>query len=295
MRSPGWLALLLIAACGAIDTTTTTSAVTPSAVTTTETSPTTSTISPPGTAEVPAGCPEDTGFVDAGRVLRLDQPTSDTTTIGLISWQAVEGCELFTIRFETTEGAPATTPPTIVLDFIETRQVLRIWTAADSTVVTDHLVDTPLVDRMFVVRALAGGMFIDLHLKDPAQARAEITNSPASLTIEMQGGIQPFDRSAVYTGNTVLTDPADDGQAAAGVPLEVTGYSRVFEATMLIAATIDGEMVAETTTTAADWIETWGEFTASIRLPRGEVSLFVGEQGVDDGEPAGVTIDVTVR
>jgi hypothetical protein len=293
MRSLGWLALLLITTCaaddGTIDISTTTSA-----VTTTDTSPTTSTISPPGSTEAAAGCPEDTGFVDAGRVLRLDQPTSDTTTIGLISWQAVEGCERFTIRFETTEGAPATTPPTIVLDFIETRQVLRIWTAADSTVVTDHLVETQLVDRMFVARALAGGMFIDLHLNGPAQARAEITNSPASLTIEMQGGIQSFDSSAVYAGNTVLTDPEDGGQAAAGVPLEIKGYSRVFEATMHIVAMIDGEMVAETTTTAADWTETWGEFTASIQLPRGEVSLFVGEQG-DEGEPAGVTIDVTVR
>jgi hypothetical protein len=292
MRSLGWLALLLITTCavdnGTIDTSTT------SAVTTTDTSPSTSTIPPPGSTETAAGCPEDTGFVDAGRVLRLDQPTSDTTTIGLISWQAVEGCERFTIRFETTEGAPATTPPTIVLDFIETRQVLRIWTAADSTVVTDHLVETPLVDRMFVVRALAGGMFIDLHLNGPAQARAEITNSPASLTIEMQGGIEPLDGSAVYAGNTVLTHPEDGGQAAAGALLEIKGYSRVFEATMQIVAMIDGEMVAETTTTAADWTETWGEFTASIQLPRGEVSLFVGEQG-DEGEPAGVTIDVTVR
>ncbi|HSJ82403.1 MAG TPA: Gmad2 immunoglobulin-like domain-containing protein [Acidimicrobiia bacterium] len=294
MRSLGWLVLLLITACavdgGVIDTTTTT---TPPAAT--ATSPTTSTIAPPGTSEVEAGCPEDSGFVDAGRVLRLDQPTSDTTTIGLISWQAVEGCERFTIRFETTEGAPATTPPTIVLDFIETRQVLRIWTAADSTVVTDHLVETPLVDRMFVVRALAGGMFIDLHLKDPAQARAETTNSPASLTLEMQGGIQPFDSSAVYAGNTVLTDPQDGGKAAAGVPLEVKGYSRVFEATMHIVATVDGEMVAETSTTAAEWTETWGEFTSSIQLPPGDVSLFVGEQSPDDGEPTGVTIDVTVR
>ena len=293
MRSLGWLALLLITACAAdagdLGATTTT---TP--VATADTSHTTTTIAPPGT-EVAAGCPEDNGFVDAGRVLRLDQPTSDTTTIGLISWQAVEGCELFTIRFETTEGAPATTPPTIVLDFIETRQVLRIWTAADSTVITDHLVETPLVDRMFVVRGLAGGMFIDLHLKGPAQARGEISNSPASLKIELQGGVQSFDSAAVYAGNTVLTAPADGGQVASGAPLEVEGYARVFEANVHMVATIDGENVAETSATAADWTETWGEFTSSIQLPRGDVSLFVGEQSPDDGEMTGVTIDLTVR
>lgn len=294
MRSLGWLALLLTTACavdgGAIGTTTTTIA-----VITTDTPRTTSTISPPPTAGVAAGCPEETGFVDAGRVLRLDQPTSDTTTIGLISWQAVDGCERFTIRFETTEGAPATTPPTIVVDFAESRQVLRIWTAADSTVVTDHLVETPLVDRMFVVRGLAGGMYIDLHLLGPTQARGEISNSPASLTIELQGGVQPFDSAAVYAGNTVLTAPADGSQVASEAPLEVKGYARAFEAKVHIVATIDGEVVAETSTTAADWTETWGEFTSSIRLPPGDVSLFVGEESPEDGEMTGVTIDVTVR
>jgi hypothetical protein len=294
MRSLGWLALVLIAACvvddGGRSSSTTTSTPPPTIDTAT-----TTISSPPGTTEVAAGCPEDTGFVDAGRVLRLDQPTSDTTTIGLISWQAVEGCELFTIRFETTEGAPATTPPTIVLDFIETRQVLRIWTAADSTVVTDHLVETPLVDRMFVVRGLAGGMYIDLHLLGPAQARGEISNSPASLTIELQGGVQPFESAAVYAGNTVLTEPADGSQVASETALEVKGYARVFEANVNMVATIDGEVVAETNTTAADWTETWGEFTSSIQLPPGDVSLFVGEESPDDGEMTGVTIDLTVR
>ena len=292
MRSLGWLALVLIAACvvddGGSSSTTTTPPLTIDAATTTMSSP-------PSTTEVAGGCPEEPGFVDAGRVLRLDQPTSDTTTIGLISWQAEQGCERFTFRFETTEGAPATTPPTIVVDFAESRQVLRIWTAADSTVVTDHLVETPLVDRMFVVRGLAGGMYIDLHLLGPTQARGEISNSPASLTIELQGGVQPFDSAAVYAGNTVLTEPADGSQVASDAPLDVKGYARVFEANVNMVATIDGEVVAETNTTAADWTETWGEFTSSIQLPPGDVSLFVGEQSPDDGEMNGVTIDLTVR
>ena len=294
MRSPGWLALVLIAAC-VVDSGGSSTSITTTTPPLTIGTATTTVSFPPGNTEVAAGCPEVPEFVDAGRVLRLDQPTSDTTTIGLISWQAEQGCERFTFRFETTEGAPATTPPTIVVDFAESRQVLRIWTAADSTVVTDHLVETPLVDRMFVVRGLAGGMYIDLHLEGPAQARGEISNSPASLTIELQGGVQAFDGAAVYAGNTVLTAPFDGSQVASATPLEVEGYARVFEANVHIVATIDGEKVVETSTTAADWTETWGEFTSSIQLPRGDVSLFVGEQSPDGGEMTGVTIDVTVR
>lgn len=293
MRSLARLALLFFVACapaadgGSIVTTG------PPSTTGTPT-PTSSTV-PIGPTQPPPGCPEDDGFVDGGRVLRLDQPTSDTNTLGLISWMADEGCEQFTFRFETTEGAPATTPPTIVADFSESRQVLSVWTAAESSVVTDQLVETPLVDRMFVVRGLAGGMYIDLHLESPAQARAEVSNSPARLTVHLEPGIDPFDSTAVYGPTVVVTGPSAGAQVAAGIPFEVTGYARTLEANVLIVATIEGQLVAETTATAADSTEIWGEFSAPIQLPPGEVSLFVGEPGPVDGEPIGVTIDLTVR
>ncbi|HSK05880.1 MAG TPA: Gmad2 immunoglobulin-like domain-containing protein [Acidimicrobiia bacterium] len=256
--------------------------------------PPTSTI-PIGPTQPPPGCPEDDGFVDGGRVMRVDQPTSDTNSVGLISWMAVDGCEQFTFRFETNEGAPATTPPTIVADFSESRQVLRLWTSAQSSVVTDQLVETPLVDRMFVVRGLAGGIYVDLHLESPAQARAEVSNSPAHLTVYLEPGIDPFDSTAVYGQTVVVTAPAVGAEAVAGIPVDVTGYARTMEANVLIGATVDGQLVAETTATAADSTETWGEFSAPIQLPPGQVSLFVGEPGPEEGDPIGVTIDLTVR
>ena len=292
MRSLARLALLLFVACAPAVDGGSTVITGPSG--TTGSLPTTSTF-PVGPTQAPSGCPEDDGFVDGGRVLRLDQPTSDTNTVGLISWMAVEGCEQFTFRFETTEGAPATTPPTIVADFSESRQVLRVWTAADSSVVTDQLVETPLVDRMFVVRGLAGGMYIDLHLESPAQARAEVSNSPALLTVHLEAGIDAFDSTAVYGPTMVVTAPGAGAQAPAGIPLDVIGYARTPEANVLIVATIDGQLVAETTATAADSTATWGEFTAPIQLPPGEVSLFVGEPSPVEGDPIGVTVDLTVR
>jgi hypothetical protein len=292
MRSLARLALLLFVACAPAAEGGSTVITRPSG--TTGSLPTTSTV-PVGPTQASSGCPEDDGFVDGGRVLRLDQPTSDTNTVGLISWMAVEGCEQFTFRFETTEGAPATTPPTIVADFSESRQVLRVWTAADSSVVTDQLVETPLVDRMFVVRGLAGGTYIDLHLESPAQARAEVSNSPALLTVHLEAGIDPFDSTAVYGPTMVVTAPGAGAQAPAGIPLAVTGYARTPEANVLIVATIEGQLVAETTATAANSTETWGEFTAPIQLPPGEVSLFVAEPSPVEGEPIGVTVDLTVR
>lgn len=290
MRYLGWLALVLVVACapGAGDETTTPDApsTTRVPVATTRTS-----IEP---ADPSAGCSEDEGFVDAGRVMSAGQETSDTNTLGPIAWLVEDGCERLTVQFETTEGAPATTPPAVIVEFLDSRQVLRIRVDVGSTVVTDQLMETPLVNRLFVVRALDGGMFIDLHLDGPAQARAEVSTSPARLTLELEAGVQALDTAAVIDGNTVLLTPSDRAQPSAGT-IEVAGYARVFESNVLVVASIGGQTVAQTTATAADWTETWGEFRAPIQLPPGEVSLFVGEESPADGSLVGPTINLTVR
>ena len=70
-------------------------------------------------------------------------------------------------------------------------------------------------------------------------------------------------------------------------PLTVEGYSRTFEANVL--ARIDGELVA--LTTAADWVETWGEFQLVIESgPDSPEELFVGSDSPRDGSPEGVFI-----
>jgi hypothetical protein len=283
MRSLALVSVALIVACGSLPAQTTT------------TIPPTTTTSTAITSTVPAvvGCPVDAAFVDRGVVTRMDQPTSDTNSLGLISWHVDEGCERFGIDFETTEGAPATTPPTVVVEFLESRQILRVWTDVDTSVVTDQLVETPLVDRLFVVRALDGGMFVDFHLAAPAQTRVAISNSPARLSLDLQTGLESFTTRALVSDRVVVVAPADGAEAATTV--DVAGYARTFEANVLIIATAAGEVVVETNVTAADWIEAWGEFGASIQAPIGEASLFVGEESPEDGRLTGVTINLTVR
>ncbi|MGH8913278.1 MAG: Gmad2 immunoglobulin-like domain-containing protein [Acidimicrobiia bacterium] len=286
MRSPAVLVLLLVVACG----------IGPSAQTTTSTSISTTTNSPV-TTTVPdpevGSCSIDPAFVDRGQVAGLDQAGSDTNSLGLISWQVEGGCERFGIDFETAEGAPATTPPAIAVEFLEARNVLRVRADVDETGVTDQLVETPLVDRLYVVRALDGGMFVDFHLARAAQARVAISSSPASLTIELQAGADPLGPSPSIADRVVVTTPTE-GEVT-GTIVEVGGYARTFEANVLIIATAAGEVVAETNTTAAEWTETWGQFRASIRLPIGETSLFVGEESPEDGRLVGVTLDLLVR
>jgi hypothetical protein len=292
MRPRALLFAVLIAACGSttgVDTTSTQPGID------TSLPAATSTVAPGTTTAPPvAGCPTDPSFVDRGRVLRLDQPTTDTNSLGLISWQVDDGCERFGIDFETTEGAPATTPPTVIVDFLETRQILRIWMDLGSTIITDQVVETPLVDRLFVVRALDGGMFLDLHLVGPARARVAITNSPARMSVELQTAEEPFVVApAVISEQVVVVTPSIGTETVPAV--DVTGYARTSEGNVLMQASVAGDVMAETVVTAADSAATWGEFRAPLILPAGQVDLFVGEPGADEGEPTGVTLTLTVR
>jgi len=290
MRLAALLVLVLLVACiPAPDAGTTSTA---GAQTTTSTAQATTSLAVP-TTQLGVSCPPESDFVDRGQVAVRDQPTSDTNNLGLISWQLEEGCERFEIEFETTEGAPATTPPTIIVEFLESRHIIRVWTDVDSTVVTDQLVETPLVERFFVVRALDGGMFVDFHLGGSSQARVSISSSPAQMTLELQPALDPFPTPAVVTDRVVVLGPVDGVET--GTRIEVSGYARTFEANVLVIATVADQVVAEANLTAADSVETWGEFRTTISVPAADVTVFVGEESPEDGRLSGATLEIIAR
>jgi Immunoglobulin-like domain of bacterial spore germination len=276
---------LVLAGCGA--GTATTSTLRPPVTVTSVSSTTTI---PPQTI----GCPQDTEFVGEGRIARITQPTSDSRTLGLISIQTSDGCEKFGFDFDTVENAPATTPPSVDAEFLDGGGIVRIHLDIDQTVITDQLVETTLVDRIFVVRSLDGSMFVDLHLARPARARVTVTNSPAGLTLELNPRDGELPPAPAVSESTVLIRPAHES-VVDGPEVEVTGYARVFEANVLILASTGGTVVTRANTTAADWVETWGEFVTEIELPAGLFDAFVGEEGPADGSLNGITLKLTVR
>lgn len=269
------------------------------------TSTTTSTISnsstPPSTiaattttAPQGLGCPVDVDFVSSGRIARITQPSSDSRTLGLISVQTSEGCERLGFNFETVENAPATTPPTVDAEFLDGGRIVRIHLDIDQTVITDQLVETTLADRLYVVKSLDGDFFVDIHLATPASARVSVSNSPAGLTLELsprQGEIGP---AVSKSRGVVLVAPAEN-DSIVGPELDATGYARVFEGNVLILATSGGAVVGQTATQAADWVDTWGEFEATLTLQPGTIDLFVGEESPEDGSLDGVTLKLEVQ
>lgn len=238
-------------------------------------------------------CSGEGEFVEGGRIGRIENPASDAGTIGLIGWEAEESCETFEISFETPEGAPATTPPTLTAEYVGDSGVIRLGIDADETVIIDQRVETALVTRLYVVRSLDGAMFVDFHLAAPAQARLSSQSSPAAVTLQLEPGILGYTGEVTASGPIVLIAPREDTNVERTI--SVQGYARALESNVLVIATQGDEVVAETSIAAADSPTTWGQFQTEVGLVPGRVSLFVGEESAESGRFEGVSIDVTVQ
>jgi hypothetical protein len=253
---------------------------------------TTSLPTPTSTLPPVVECPGVGDFEEGGGIAEIEATGSDSSTIGQISWETSDRCETFHFDFETTEGAPATTVPDVRVDHLESFQVVRVSIGVDASVITDQLVETDLVERLYVVRSLDGGMFVDLHLSEPAGVRATTQSSPARLSIDLRPGFVPFEGESSIGDQVVLVAPPDESEVASTT--ELLGYSRTPEGSVLVVVTRAGTIVNETETTTADNVETWGEYRVELSLPVGEVSVFLGQRSVEDRSLDGISVDFTV-
>lgn len=276
------MTLLAIAACGPAGQGETT------AEQTTPTSPSTTSTSMPV-----AGCPDSVDFVQQGRVLRFDQAESDSAIVGLITWAESPVCERFEIEFETVQGAPATTPPDVRVQFIATLQVIRVHLGSEGSIIADQTVETAMVERLFVVHKLDGTTFVDFHLRQPARARAQITSSPAKVVLDLQPGTGDFDGMAAIAGDVVMTSPHDG--AATSTNIEVSGYAISASGAVTVIATADGRVVAEATAEVGGGSSEWSEYRTRLTLPVGTTTIFAGEPSPVDGGLEGVTVGVEAR
>jgi hypothetical protein len=272
--------MLSLAGCVADGTATTISSSVPSSSTT---SVSASTLPPvvecPGTGE----------FEEGRGIADIDGESSDGSDLRRISWETTDRCETFSFDFETSEGAPAISVPDMRIDHLDTFQVIRIRMSIESAIVTDQLVETALVDRLYVVKALDSTMYVDLHLSEPAAARARVESSPARLILDLKPGLVPFKGLSTLGDDIVVVSPARDSEV--GLNPLLTGYARTTDDDVLIVVTQD-DVVDEANTKSADSSVTWGEFETNVALPNGRVSMFVGQASPEDGSLDGVAFDV---
>ena len=282
------LCLLTLVACSSPAATTTTAEPGPSttAVDTTTSLPEASTT----VATSQGGCGEGDPMVEEGPVAAIAQDSSDAEQVMAPLWDTNEVCENFMIDFVTAEGAPATTPPSITAVFLRQVGVLRVEVDVEMTAITDQLVQSALVERLYVARKFDRTLFIDFHLANPAVARVSVGNSPGQLLVQLEAGGDPYPAAPAIAENIVLISPVE---GPVDNPVVLTGYSRNFEANTIGRITQGENVLAEGFTTAADWVETWGEFSLELNAAgsgEADLLLFAGEQSAEDGSDRGVVV-----
>lgn len=247
-------------------------------------------VSSPVTTTPAGGCGAGEPLVAEGAVANIDQSASDAEQIGAITWETNEECEIFVIDFVTAEGAPATTPPSIDGTFLREVGILRVGVQVEMTAITDQLVQSALVERLYVARKSDRTLFIDFHMAGAAVARISVGSSPGQLLVELEAGGDGYPAAPAIAENIVLVSPVE---GAVENPVALSGYSRNFEANTVGRITQGDIVLAEGFTTAADWSETWGEFSLELNATgSGEADLFAGEQSAQDGSDRGVVLTI---
>lgn len=218
----------------------------------------------------------------------LDGEDGDAELVSGLRWNAYEGCERLVVELTTAGGAPATEPGGVRAELLREMGIVRLQLddLVTSTAIADRVVERRLVDRVYVVRSLDGGLFVDIHLGSAVLARASVNRSPAEVIVDLQAGGPDLETRPIITDSTVVVSPTGK---KGDYPLVVEGYARTFEATVVLRMRQGNRLDVETVTSAADYLVTWGEYQFEIpQGPNGNVEVFVGEDSAQDGQESGV-------
>lgn len=198
-----------------------------------------------------------------GQLLRSERPSADGSRISGITWRTTGSCHVLSVSFASDDGAPATTAPTLTARLLRSEGVLRVETAATSSVVVDQKVEEGTVDRLYVPEAPDGTRFIDFVVNGPVLARAHILTSPARLEVEVEPGGPPMGRPLI-TDSLVIVEP---GSAAVMSPiLEVSGYASGPSISLVLSVSMGAARVEETTFEVPTGGDIWTAFSTTLQM-----------------------------
>ncbi|HDH25230.1 MAG TPA: hypothetical protein ENH00_03420 [Actinobacteria bacterium] len=219
----------------------------------------------------------------------MDSRSGDATRISGLNGVQDRECDRFIISLATDAGAPATSVGRTRVVFLRDLGVVRVFLPdVTDTNITDGVFELPLIDRAYVVRSADGSLYVDAHLGAAAMARTVVTESPAQIIVELDPGGPALPPVAARSDLVVVLTPRE---GRADYPLIVTGYSRTFEANVVVRL-IKADVVAEERVTmATDYLSAWGEFTVTLETgPQGKLRLTVGDDADQD-----VTINLVLN
>lgn len=238
----------------------------------------------------------DQPFATAGALAAglLDGGEGDAEQVSALRWTAYEGCEQLVVELTTAGGAPATEPGGVRAELLRDLGVvrLRLDERVTTTAVADRLIEHDLVDRVYVVRSLAGPLYVDIHLASAAVARASVSRSPAAVVVDLQAGGPDLTSQPVTADVSVLVTPT---RGKIDYPFAAEGYARTFEANVILRLRQGNRLDVEQVTTAADYLMTWGEYRFDVESgPNGNVEMFVGDDSPQDGQEEGARVSLVM-
>lgn len=225
-------------------------------------------------------------FGEEGEIDTYSPTGSDSALLANIDWNIWEECERFAFSMASPEGAPTLVPPSSLLVIFREHGVLRLHLGAEVTTsaVSFQLVNSPLVDRLYVLKSPGGGVQLDLHLAQPVVARMIPSSGPATLTVDLRPDGSPFSRSPLITSRAVVLLP--DGERFQ-YPFAVAGYLRPGTTEYVATLTASSGEVTEAGFPLRGADDLWLGFTAVFpEGPRGwttfqvedaQARLFFGE------------------
>jgi hypothetical protein len=225
----------------------------------------------------------------------FDNQEGDAESVAGLRWTQYPGCEQVVVELATAGGAPATETGGVRAELLRDLGIvrLRLNDRVSTTAVADRVVEGQLVDRVYVVRSIEGDFYVDLHLGSEALARASVRRSPAEIIVDLQPGGPPLESQPLVADRVVVVT-ATSGQAE--YPLNIDGYARTFEATVVLRARQGNRQEIEQATSAADYLTTWGEYRFRVDGgPHGNIEFFVGEDSADDGRELGVVFNLVMN
>ncbi len=251
-------------------------------------------LSDPARAAVESGPIDVWVGADTSRVRASEALASDARAIGRFDLVRRSDCARVRVPFFGATGAPATLPGVGRGEVLRSLGVVRFPLPGIVEIVQ---ADTTIeggdpIRALYVVRAPNSTLHLDVHLSEAALLRSVALSDPARLLVDASPGGGAIPAPAATHANVVVLEPR---AGAAAYPLSIRGYGRTFEANVIARLSRNGEVVAQTHTTAADWSMTWGEFEMTIpKGPSGRLELFVGEDDAESGRERGVRIPVVM-
>jgi hypothetical protein len=242
-------------------------------------------------------------FLESGVLTTQSQDGGDATQVASLIAAPMSPAagnpagERFLIGFARADGFPASTLSRVRVEFLRDLRVIRVYLPPDvvSTAITENRFTGDYTSAAYVVRSLHDAqLYVDLHLRSPAVARATVQTAPALVVVELRGGGPMMPPAPLEGANVVVLTPPREGRVS--YPLEITGYGRTFEANVVAQLKREGRLLGSARANAADYASAWGEFRMRIDDgPKGTMQLFVGEFSAEDGAPRGVTTDLHVE